>query len=403
MKTNLRKLIAITATMSIVSTSIAFANANAIEIEVPNPSTVDLMLDTPAMNPDVVAPVDGGLESIIQDGIMTIGLTNTPATNPDLVPPAIGGVDMPMLDAVGAIAPSIVQTGTIGDIAETTNPEDAQDEFTSEKAFEIFMEDETGGLRFMVQEGTRILDRATNEYIFAEDLTVGMEVTVVYSSLAPVGMSLPPFVGQISTLIVNVDAGPVAVGQFDSELFSIDANLQLNIDEENTALVFLNGARMPLTVDMIKNNGTAIVFYDMATRSIPAQTTPSHIFFIADEVQEDGENLGLAPLDASSSVEGDILDPETGLPYGFTAADGARPILTMTAEAPEFVAVRATAEAVGYTVTWQGNDLPIIVENDSVKLEITVGSDVYLENGVEITAPQTAEIVDGNLFAAINF
>lgn len=371
MKTNLRNLITMALSVAMISSTVAFANVpNAIEIEVPDPATIDLMVDMPAMNPEVVAPLDGGV-----------------------IMPAIGGGDDGIaLISEGFVAPAFIsQTGTIGDI---TANEDG--------SFEVFLEDETGGLRFMLSPETRIIDRETNEYTFVEDVTVGMVVTVVYSSTTPVGMSLPPFIGQITALVVNADVAPVAVGAFNEELFSEQAGLQLNIDEENLTMVHLSGARMPVMIDDLKNNGNAIVFYGMTTRSIPPQTTPTHIFFLQDEVMlETGAELGLAPLGASSSVEGDILDETTGLPVGWTPADGARGVVA-DSEA-EFVPVRSTAEALGYNVNWRGADQSILVTKDGIEIEINIGSAVYLRNGVEISAPKTAENVNGTLFASINF
>lgn len=394
MKTNLRKLIAMTLATAMMTATVAFANPiDAIMVNIPDPATVDLMADMPAMNPEIIAPIDGGVEMPVvgEDGIALINndllMAGVPATNPDLIPPTEGGAEMPMLGDM-FVAPYISQTGTVGML---TANEDG--------SMEVFLEDEMGGLRFMIAPETRIIDRATGEYIFAEDMAEGMTVTVIYSSLAPVGMSLPPFVGQVSGVIANADAGLVSVGTFNDELFSEDAMLQLNVDEENLLLTHFNGSRMMATLDQLKENGTAVVFYDMVTRSIPPQTTPTHIFLLEQEivVPEEGADLGINPLVATSSVEGDIVNPETGLPEGWTPADGARPI------APEFVPVRDTAEALGYEVIWQGFDLPVIVKNDVVTFEITVGSATYLENGVEVIAPQVAENIDGSLFASINF
>lgn len=394
MKMKMKNLITMTTAVAMLGTTVAYSQY--IEIPVQDPATIDLMEGTPAMDPNVVAPLDSDTTATIMQGdVMAINndAFYAPAANPDLVPPVDGEVEMPMLDAIGGIAPFVSETGTVGMLEEAEE----------DGSFAIFMENENGGLRFMVSPETRILDRETGEYIFAEDVTEGMAITVIYSATAPMGMSLPPFIGQIAGLVVNTDLGSVAVGQFDSELYSLDADLQINIDEENTLMGYLNGARMPLNEEVIKNNGTAIVFYDMTTRSIPPQTTPTHVFFIEEEVMIGeagiGAELGLAPLDASSSVEDDVVNPETGLPDGWTPAQGARPI----EKEINFVPVRATAEALGYEVIWQGSDAPVIVQKDGVVLEIIMGSSIYLENGFEVEAPEVAENVHGTLFAAINF
>ena len=66
--------------------------------------------------------------------------------------------------------------------------------------------------------------------------------------------------------------------------------LQLNISDE-TRILNMEGAKIKLSAADVKNRD-ALVFYDITTRSIPAQTTPSLVLLLpqAEEVGEEMEN-----------------------------------------------------------------------------------------------------------------
>ena len=56
--------------------------------------------------------------------------------------------------------------------------------------------------------------------------------------------------------------------------------LQLNISEKTTILTTL-GTKSILSADDVKGKD-AVVFYDITTRSIPAQTTPSLVLLLEE-------------------------------------------------------------------------------------------------------------------------
>lgn len=204
----------------------------------------------------------------------------------------------------------------------------------------VEIENEQGGLRFAVEENTLILDRKDGSYKAVADLKEGMEITVVYDANGPMGLSLPPYLGSVTAVVANADAGNVAVGHFGDDLTDWTNKLQLNISNE-TKILNLEGAKIRLSAEDVKNQD-ALVFYDITTRSIPAQTTPSLVLLLTQEEVAENE----------TEVQAQVMVP-----------------------------LREAAEEKGYTVKWQGKQKPIILEKDGVSMEITIGSDTYVVDG----------------------
>lgn len=251
----------------------------------------------------------------------------------------------------------ISNTGKITEVADT---EDGNKVFT--------MDNENGGLRFVVAPTTTIVDRETGSVITADKLTEGMEVAVIYGANAPMGMSMPPYMGQVTAVVANADKGSISIGHFNDDLLNEKDLLQLNISEKTTILTTL-GTKSILSADDVKGKD-AVVFYDITTRSIPAQTTPSLVLLL-EEREAVTEGTEEAAVD------------------------------TKSVEAPEMVALRDAAEAKGYSVKWQGKTAPVVLEKDGMTAQITLGSTTYVVEGdMAMTSSATAELTDGVLYVS---
>lgn len=215
----------------------------------------------------------------------------------------------------------------------------------------VEIENEMGGLRFAVASGTIIVDRATGAYMTADGLTEGMAVSVVYDMNSPMGMSLPPYLGNVAAVVANADAGSVVVGKFDNELTDMKNLLKLNIGEE-TSIQNMQGSRIRLSEEDVKGQD-ALVFYDFATRSIPAQTTPSFVLILGEQAA-----------------------PAVSVP------------------------LRETAEANGFSVKWQGKTKPVLLVKDGVSMEVMMDDATFRLNGVEDEASFAAELKDGVMFVS---
>ena len=215
----------------------------------------------------------------------------------------------------------------------------------------VTMDNEMGGLRFAVASNTIIVDRATGSYVTVNELTEGMVVSVVYDMNSPMGMSLPPFLGNVAAVVANADAGSVTVGKFDKDLTDMKNMLQLNIGDE-TSIQNMQGSRIRLSAEDVKGQD-ALVFYDFTTRSIPAQTTPSFVLILGEQTA-----------------------PAVSVP------------------------LRETAEANGFEVKWQGKTKPILLEKDGVSLELMLDDATFVVNGVEDEAAFATELKDGVMFVS---
>ena len=256
-------------------------------------------------------------------------------------------------DAQAEASAYISNTGKITEVADT---EDGNKVFT--------MDNENGGLRFVVAPTTTIVDRETGSVITADKLTEGMEVAVIYGANAPMGMSIPPYMGQVTAVVANADKGSISVGHFNDDLLNEKDLLQLNISEKTTILTTL-GTKIILSANDVKGKD-AVVFYDITTRSIPAQTTPSLVLL----------------LDEREAVTEVAVD-------------------TKSIEAPEMVALRDAAEAKGYSVKWQGKTAPVVLEKDGMTAQITLGSTTYVVEGdMAMTSAAAAELTDGVLYVS---
>ena len=216
----------------------------------------------------------------------------------------------------------------------------------------VTIENEQGGLRFAVASNTIIIDRQDGFYMTADQLTEGMTVSVVYDMNSPMGMSMPPYLSNVTAVVANADFGSVAVGHFDENLTDMKNMLQLNIDNERTPITNMQGSRIRLTDADVKGQD-ALVFYDMMTMSLPAQTTPSFVLILGEQTA-----------------------PATSIP------------------------LRETAEANGFSVKWQGKTKPILVEKEGVSMELMLDDATFVVNGVEDEAAFATELKDGVMFVS---
>ena len=216
----------------------------------------------------------------------------------------------------------------------------------------VEIENEMGGLRFAVASGTIIVDRATGAYITADALKEGMAVAVVYDMNSPMGMSLPPFIGNVAAVVANADAGAFTVGKFDNELTDMKNMLKLNIDNATTSIQNMQGSRIRLTDADVKGQD-ALVFYDMMTMSLPAQTNPSFVLILGEQKA-----------------------PAVSVP------------------------LRETAEANGFAVKWQGKTKPVLLTKEGVSIELMLDDATFKMNGVEDEAVFATELKDGVMFVS---
>ncbi len=285
----------------------------------------------------------------------------------------IGGIPADLYDYGVMGLPEFAEEMAVSYMTETGVVADIE---AVDGGFRVFVENETGGLNFILAEGDRILNAVDGADL--EAIEEGMTITVMYDTATPVGMSFPMFIGNVTGIIANTDEAMVTVGQFNEDFLNEEAMLKLNISED-TEITSFNNNRMLVTEENVKN-ANAIVFYNMTTMSIPAQTTPSKIVLLPETVTV---AMPVAELDE----------------YGVMPIAETNDLLLIS-EAEVFVPLRETAVEKGFEVIWQGADLPILVQKEGVAIEVTAGSEVYTVNGEERISVIPADLVEGVLYVS---
>ena len=132
----------------------------------------------------------------------------------------------------------------------------------------IQLEGEDGPANFVTDFNTFILGDTPEEGDF---------ITGYYLMNMPMIMIFPP---QYSvSVIVNGDFYNIAVDRFDENMVSYDGFLELNIGED-TEIILQNGE--PMSAEDLAHRKLVVV-YDVATRSIPAITTPQKIIVLFEQ------------------------------------------------------------------------------------------------------------------------
>lgn len=216
--------------------------------------------------------------------------------------------------------------------------------------------------------GTIILNEAENGCLVFDGskladftaLKADTEVTVILDNNAPMTMSLP---GQTNGAVAIVMNNNAFVGKFNDNLENDKLKLEIG---DNTQILDVRGTKQTLKADDIKSK-EAIVVYGVSTKSIPAITTPDFVVILDNDA--------------------DVEVPEETKPEE-TKPEETKPV--------EKVTLRKAFEEKGYKVEWTANDKPIVISNDKVKAEVTIGSNKVVVDGdmvYEISAP--VELIDG--------
>lgn len=134
---------------------------------------------------------------------------------------------------------------------------------------DILVESEEDELIFHISEDVVVLDMQDTKEEKRIHLEEGARVKLVFHKDTPMAMSLPGQVTPLAAIVLNGQEDSletVFVDRFDDELVSSDNSLQLNLKDGE---------------DDYKGKVLA-VYYDISTKSIPAQTNPIKIIIIEE-------------------------------------------------------------------------------------------------------------------------
>ncbi|QNU65847.1 copper amine oxidase N-terminal domain-containing protein [Ruminiclostridium herbifermentans] len=229
----------------------------------------------------------------------------------------------------------------------------------------ITIEGDDGNIaNLVISKSTYIVDNV--------EITKGTVITGYYNLNAPMIMIYPP---QYTTEVVVVENTEqiTKVDIFNKELVSSDGFLKLNISED-TEIISQKGK---------KYNGTIfdkklVVTYKNSTRSIPAQTTPTKIVVLDNQVGD------------VSTFDIIVNDQKINCLPAYTNDNG----IVM-------VPVSKIVQALGYSIKWDGKTKSATIGKGIV---CTIGDPNYIYYKMAPIRLETApELINGTTYVPINF
>ncbi|MGE7942556.1 stalk domain-containing protein [Lysinibacillus xylanilyticus] len=196
----------------------------------------------------------------------------------------------------------------------------------------------------VVNDDTLVFDNTGKEV----KLQKGDKVTAYTYANKPMLTIYPPQYNPEVIIVETKEMGTVEVDFFNKELVNTDNTLKLNVGEE-TELLSLSGKEVKAE-DLAEQH--LLVFYTIATMSIPAQTPPSKVVVLDTIAEESGE------VDPSESAIQEIINND------FYEVEGTK-----------MVPLRLIAEELGYKVESTGKGA--IISKGAVSYTITRGQKEY--------------------------
>lgn len=265
----------------------------------------------------------------------------------------------------------------------------------NENGFSILVkandEDEYGKI-FHISEKVIMVSNKTNGFVDKDSLKKGMTIVGVYNKNTPTTLSLPPQLTP-DVLIVKENEEPVVVhvDKFNKELTSSDNNLKLNLDDK---VVIVDEDGKAVEDRNLEDKGL-IVFYTMATKSIPAQTTPEKVIVMAeDEVVEEKPEE-----DVEEASEMKILDKMNINKKEVTLTNAAY----KNKDGVVMIPLRQIAEVLGYEVKWNNETQSAELTKDTQWTTVKVGEDNYNFAKMLVKLGTAPELKDSKTFVPFTF
>lgn len=252
-------------------------------------------------------------------------------------------------------------TGTVKEIRELEGREGVKS---------VSVENEEGlPANIIIADDTYIADDA--------EIVVGSVITGFYDANKPMIMIYPPQYSAEVVIVENKDQN-VKVDVFDEDLVSADKLLKLNISDE-TEVILQDGT----VYEGELANRKLVVFYDISTKSIPAQTTPRKIVVLPEKAEE-------IPIYDVSTMEIVVNNERIEAPAAYTNKKGT-----------VMVPLRAIAEALGYEVTWNNESRSITLGED---ISLTIDEDNYIsKENAPIQLGTAPELTEEKTFVPLSF
>lgn len=245
---------------------------------------------------------------------------------------------------------------------------------------------------FHLSEDVLLLSDKTMEEIETSHLKEDMKVLVFYRANTPMTLSIPPQATPDGLVVLeNKDLHFTKIAKFNDELVSKDNELKLNI-QKDTPMVDTKGEKL---VEEDLKDENLLVFYDMTTKSIPAQTNP-HKVILLDEVDIEEE---LTVLDKILIDTDEADDKQTKSLENEMYRNEDKLVM---------VPLREVGIALGYEVTWDGEKRAAQLTKGAQWTEVVIGEGTEGEDNYNfakmIVKLGTSPVLkDSKLYVPVNF
>ncbi|MFJ7732619.1 stalk domain-containing protein [Lysinibacillus sp. NPDC097231] len=155
---------------------------------------------------------------------------------------------------------------------------------------------------FVVNDTTLVFDNTGKEV----KLQKGDQVMAYTYANKPMLMIYPPQYNPEVIIVETKEIGTVEVDFFNKDLVNTDNTLKLNVGKESE-LLSLSGKEVKAE-DLAEQH--LLVFYTIATMSIPAQTPPSKVVVLDTIAEKPGEVEPSTPSTPSNSVVQEIINKD---------------------------------------------------------------------------------------------
>jgi len=289
--------------------------------------------------------------------------------------------------------PSLEGNSTSEDTA-TQKPAAPSFGYQSGTVIEIFDKENTA-IYCIAKDNEIVANIRIDEYTYisgSATIKTGDIIEVFYDANAPMIMIYPP---QITAAVIIVNrpiSQSVKVDKFDEAFLSSDGMLKLNISDK-TEVILQDGTPYDGSIA----NRKLVVIYDIASKSIPAQTTPIKIVVLFEKIipvtLPGVLEIGIVPVDIELiNLNGEIVveNNKIDAPAPYICENGA-----------VMVPLRTIAEALDCNVLWDNATRSVWLNNSA---SLTIGKDYYTfmkTSPVELgTAP---ELHNGYTYVPLSF
>ena len=268
-------------------------------------------------------------------------------------------------------------------------------------------DDQNNTVNLKITDDTLVYDNLGNKKALS-DLTDGSKITVFTGLYEPTPLILPVQY-TANVIIINGDQeGNVNIDTYlaDEEGYTNAANTLKIATADDTKIV--DKDEKEYKGDINKND--LIVFYDVSTKSIPAQTTPTKVVVLGEnEIAlkqiEAAKNATPAPTAApETTVAPEVTEaPQVSYAGLVNVVIGDKNVSDVYAkDNTTMVPLREVAEAAGFTVTWDAENRAVIL-NDGV-YSLKIGENSYIKGKMmPLTLSAAPEIVNDLTYVPAEF